>query len=191
MKNGTDRRRVHQSLILGSIAIAAVVCVLHSSAARPAELVQCFIDGCIASDPLEGGLSVPEAFVKHKRVVPHRNQAVLRKLKKLQTVIRSNSLTRNLFSQTQGEDSGKRKRTSWSQIREMHEKRALQLAEGFFKPEAEVHMPTISAAVDLVLSLRQHALVAACHTCSTPYLTLPPSSSTFSRARAASELPTC
>ena len=136
---------MHNSLILGSIAVAAVICTLlqlHSSAVRPSELVQCFIDGCIASDPSEGGLSVPEAFVKHKRVVPHRNQAVLRKLKKLQTVIRSNSLTRNMFSRTQGEESGKRKRT-WSQIREMHEKRALQLAEGFFEPEAEVLMPTI------------------------------------------------
>jgi hypothetical protein len=154
MKNGTDRRRMHHSLILGSIAVAAVVCVLHSRAARPAELVQCFIDGCIASDPSEGGLSVPEAFVRHKRVVPHRNQAVLRKLKKLQKVIRSNSLTQNLISQTQGEDSGKRKRTSWSQIREMHEKRALQLAEGFFEPEAQVHMPTISGGpLLLILSL--------------------------------------
>ena len=142
-KSGKDRRGMNQYITLGSIAVAAVVCVLHSSAARPSELVQCFIDGCIASDQSGGRLSVPEAFVKHKRVVPHRNQAVLRKLKRLQKVIRSNSLTRNLFSQNQVEDSGKRKRTSWSQIRQMHKKRALQLAEGFFEPEAEVLMPTI------------------------------------------------
>ena len=153
---GTNRRRKHHSLILGSIAVAALVCVTLSSwaALRSSELVQCFIDGCIASDPSEGGLSVPEAFVKNKSVLPHRNQAVLRKLKKLQKVIRSNSLTQNLISQTQGEDSGKRKRTSWSQIREMHEKRALQLAEGFFEPEAQVHMPTISGGpLLLILSL--------------------------------------